>query len=295
MRWTSRSCWRSRTGWCRAPGPGVRRGRRTTSGAGCGRREWATLIAGIYVDHTGAPTWDQRAMAGVLHARQRARRARADRWARPWAVTLRCVTRSARGGGAARCGPSWSASMTAAACGGSPATVRAGRRSRRPGRLDAHAAPAAARGGGSRSGAGRRRPARRRRCRRGRLPVARRRRRPEIMAALARRARVAERRRARCRAQRHRGRHLLRAGTPLLDARRASPRIAGADAASTSDGGGGTGAAASIVTPSGRRRVVVELDGRPSTTMPGSVTATSSAISTTWSVARSQCDWGGVR
>jgi len=32
------------------------------------RREWATLFDGIYVDHTGPPTWDQRAMAGVLHA-----------------------------------------------------------------------------------------------------------------------------------------------------------------------------------------------------------------------------------
>ncbi len=32
------------------------------------RREWATMIDGIYVDHTGEPSWDQRAMAGVLHA-----------------------------------------------------------------------------------------------------------------------------------------------------------------------------------------------------------------------------------
>lgn len=32
------------------------------------RREWATVIDGVYVDHTGDPSWEQRAMAGVLHA-----------------------------------------------------------------------------------------------------------------------------------------------------------------------------------------------------------------------------------
>ena len=32
------------------------------------RREWATIVDGIYVAHTGQPTWEQRAMAGVLHA-----------------------------------------------------------------------------------------------------------------------------------------------------------------------------------------------------------------------------------
>ncbi|GAB2888079.1 hypothetical protein [Nocardioides pacificus] len=30
------------------------------------RREWAPLLPGVYVDHTGAPTWLQRAWAGVL-------------------------------------------------------------------------------------------------------------------------------------------------------------------------------------------------------------------------------------
>ena len=32
------------------------------------RREWTTLIDGVYVAHTGEPTWEQRAVAGVLHA-----------------------------------------------------------------------------------------------------------------------------------------------------------------------------------------------------------------------------------
>ena len=32
------------------------------------RREWATVVDGIYVDHTGELTWAQRAVAGVLHA-----------------------------------------------------------------------------------------------------------------------------------------------------------------------------------------------------------------------------------
>lgn len=31
------------------------------------RREWAVVTAGVYVDHTGPLTWEQRAMAGVLH------------------------------------------------------------------------------------------------------------------------------------------------------------------------------------------------------------------------------------
>lgn len=31
------------------------------------RREWAAVIDGVYVDHTGPPSWEQRAMAGVLH------------------------------------------------------------------------------------------------------------------------------------------------------------------------------------------------------------------------------------
>jgi len=32
------------------------------------RREWALLLPGTYADHTGPPTWDQRAIAGVLYA-----------------------------------------------------------------------------------------------------------------------------------------------------------------------------------------------------------------------------------
>jgi hypothetical protein len=32
------------------------------------RREWTTVVPGVYVDHTGPTTWEQRAMAGVLHA-----------------------------------------------------------------------------------------------------------------------------------------------------------------------------------------------------------------------------------
>jgi hypothetical protein len=32
------------------------------------RREWARLLPGVYVDHTGAPTWRQRAHAAVLYA-----------------------------------------------------------------------------------------------------------------------------------------------------------------------------------------------------------------------------------
>ncbi|GAA1476882.1 hypothetical protein GCM10009623_13280 [Nocardioides aestuarii] len=31
------------------------------------RREWATVFPGIYLNHTGPTTWEQRAMAGVLH------------------------------------------------------------------------------------------------------------------------------------------------------------------------------------------------------------------------------------
>ncbi|QIX27883.1 type IV toxin-antitoxin system AbiEi family antitoxin domain-containing protein [Nocardioides sp. JQ2195] len=31
------------------------------------RREWARVLPGVYVDHTGAPTWLQLAWAGVLH------------------------------------------------------------------------------------------------------------------------------------------------------------------------------------------------------------------------------------
>lgn len=31
------------------------------------RREWRRLLPGVYVDHTGEPTWLQRAWAGVLH------------------------------------------------------------------------------------------------------------------------------------------------------------------------------------------------------------------------------------
>lgn len=32
------------------------------------RREWAGVVDGVYVDHTGELTWAQRAVAGVLHA-----------------------------------------------------------------------------------------------------------------------------------------------------------------------------------------------------------------------------------
>lgn len=32
------------------------------------RREWATILPGVYVDHTGPPTWLQRAWAAVLYA-----------------------------------------------------------------------------------------------------------------------------------------------------------------------------------------------------------------------------------
>lgn len=32
------------------------------------RKEWATALPGAYVDHTGPLSWEQRAMAGVLHA-----------------------------------------------------------------------------------------------------------------------------------------------------------------------------------------------------------------------------------
>ncbi len=32
------------------------------------RRELSPILAGVYVEHTGAPTWSQRAWAGVLHA-----------------------------------------------------------------------------------------------------------------------------------------------------------------------------------------------------------------------------------
>lgn len=32
------------------------------------RRELAPLLPGVYVDHTGTPTWEQRAVAGVLYA-----------------------------------------------------------------------------------------------------------------------------------------------------------------------------------------------------------------------------------
>lgn len=31
------------------------------------RREWVRLLPGVFVDHTGDPTWPQRAWAGVLH------------------------------------------------------------------------------------------------------------------------------------------------------------------------------------------------------------------------------------
>jgi hypothetical protein len=31
------------------------------------RREWVRLLPGVFVDHTGEPTWQQRAWAGVLH------------------------------------------------------------------------------------------------------------------------------------------------------------------------------------------------------------------------------------
>lgn len=31
------------------------------------RREWVRLLPGVYVDHTGVPTWVQRAWAGVLY------------------------------------------------------------------------------------------------------------------------------------------------------------------------------------------------------------------------------------
>jgi hypothetical protein len=31
------------------------------------RREWVRLLPGVFVDHTGRPTWEQRAWAGVLH------------------------------------------------------------------------------------------------------------------------------------------------------------------------------------------------------------------------------------
>jgi hypothetical protein len=31
------------------------------------RREWARLLPGVFVDHTGVPTWEQRAWAAVLH------------------------------------------------------------------------------------------------------------------------------------------------------------------------------------------------------------------------------------
>ena len=32
------------------------------------RREWSVVLPGVYVDHTGPLTWEQRASAGVLHA-----------------------------------------------------------------------------------------------------------------------------------------------------------------------------------------------------------------------------------
>jgi len=32
------------------------------------RREWAMVLPGVYVAHTGPPTWEQRAVAGVLYA-----------------------------------------------------------------------------------------------------------------------------------------------------------------------------------------------------------------------------------
>ena len=32
------------------------------------RREWARLLPGVFVDHTGPPSWGQRAWAGVLHS-----------------------------------------------------------------------------------------------------------------------------------------------------------------------------------------------------------------------------------
>jgi hypothetical protein len=32
------------------------------------RRAWVRLLPGVYVDHTGRPTWQQRSWAGVLHA-----------------------------------------------------------------------------------------------------------------------------------------------------------------------------------------------------------------------------------
>jgi len=31
------------------------------------RREWARLLPGVYLNHTGEPTWNQRGWAGVLH------------------------------------------------------------------------------------------------------------------------------------------------------------------------------------------------------------------------------------
>lgn len=33
------------------------------------RRQWARILSGVYVDHTGPPTWRQRAWAGVLYHR----------------------------------------------------------------------------------------------------------------------------------------------------------------------------------------------------------------------------------
>lgn len=35
------------------------------------RREWSRLHPGVYVDHTGPPTWQQRAWAAVLFAAPR--------------------------------------------------------------------------------------------------------------------------------------------------------------------------------------------------------------------------------
>lgn len=47
------------------------------------RREWAIVVPGVYVDHTGPLTWEQRAVAGVLHAA-----AGLDREGRPTGAAL---------------------------------------------------------------------------------------------------------------------------------------------------------------------------------------------------------------
>ncbi len=187
------------------------------------RREWATLVAGVYVHHTGDPTWEQRAVAGVLHAASGL-----DGEGRPLGAALggHAALRHAIGAGWRR-----GAGGPIEICIDERRSLRriSGYRFvrvahlKRPGRQDADAAPIAAGRGRTRAGPGGEGRARHRGSRRGCVPVSRdhggrdhlrpRPARPRLRAG-----------RARSRAHRHRGRNVLRARASLHDPRGGGPR-----------------------------------------------------------------------